>query len=486
MHYDAAVRARAIWLATLALAGCMRSTEVSILREGTVAAVLIRVDTESGRTLTARAFDPADRSLNFALEPGVEATILSYPRPLSDYGISVDSLGDLARDDDGVGLPPPAHWARIDEHGEPTEVDPRATPPDVAFPTLRIAAPSCARLVEVPGARMPVDAFGPAVTFVGALDAERTLIGYGSNANGTTRPYLAVASRAGEQVLPYQLGRPPVGFTEAPGSLWVLLQVPTSTQPDEVASVVCHFRSDDLVVDPTCNNAGDPPVRVAELAGRRGADGVMELFALTVFNELYHARDGGPWKSLYVGARPDAPECGGFLGWNVLEIDGPGTGVVSFSGGTLERFRVSPGGAVSRTPLFPGVSCSSAYARHPTGVELFTSVAGIDTTGQRLSQVWWRPDGDVAFRAFPDFHPTPASLTAVGDALLAPEGSGTMAVLTVDPRRPDLAPRRCASVGVFSTGGAVADAGDGTWLIGGGAPGIQGLSGAVSRWRVER
>ncbi len=476
-------------LAIASACGCAPYTEISAQHPGAVAALLVRVETATGRALTARAFDPRQAGPAFSIEPEVEAHVLSYPQALAEYGIALDEDGDLPLVTDGVPLPLPAHWTRVDGEGAATPLDVRATSPAEALAQVRVPARPCPRLVEDVGRRVPMPP-GSTASFVGALDQERTLVAYGPGRLGDFPVTLGAFTGAAMAPVAYRgppdWFLPPVGFTEADGTLWVALWVDGGDLRTD--GFLCRFAADSPLDLSGCVAHADLPY-MTRLDGRRREDGVMELVALDWNRALYHRVGDQPWRALYRGGRPPNDECSFDSPVQVLRLDGPGTGLVSFPGGDLERFRVTDEG-VERTPQFDDegrtTSCEGVYGRSAGGVEMYVELPRTVGRGQVTTNVWWRNDPAQRWRPVPHEYPAYSlSVMTLGETFLVTSPSSTVMVLDVDALRPDLPPRPCELVSVFNNATRVAPSPDGGLILGGEMP-TDDTTASVSRWHLLR
>lgn len=463
---------------------CAPQLDVALDHPGVVATLLVRTDARTGEVLGARAHDPRAGGAALTLEADVVVDVLCYPQPLEAYGLAIASDGALSVVEDGVGLPAPAHWTHVDGEGVASARDVARTSPAAAFPRLRVPARPCPRLVEAVAQRLPLER-RRAVSFVGALDAERTVVALHRNDAVGGPPGLAVRGPTGDQAVALPLASAPVGFGEPDGTLWVAAQVGTSTA---MGGHLCRFRAGEVLDARACAPDPTQPVALA-LAGWRGADGVLELVAIDVALALHHRVGDQPWRRLYLGGRPEAEDCQVTVGSMTLRMDGPGTGVAGFESGALERFRIA-GRQVERTTLFADAGrtsrCLGAYGQTASGVEVLAEVPALTGGVAPSALVWWRSGAVAPWRPLP--HTVPAlalSVTALGDALLVSTEAHTVTVFDADPQRPDLPPRQCATVGVYNSGKEVAPTRDGGVIVGG-AHALDSSPPAIGRWYLER
>lgn len=490
--YDAVVRWRVPLLIGWMSAACAPYTRVTADAPGVVEAVLLLLDESDGSPIEAQAFDPHAHDRGYATREGMVGAILGYPQPLDRYGIRTRDDGDLVLAAQGVGLPPPLLWTRIDDEGVASTVDAALHAPAQLYPAVRVPRPACPALEEVPGRRVTLD-LREDLSFVGVLDGERLLLGFEGSA--TFEPSLVVATTTSADVVPIALDYgAPLGFTDRDGSLWLVLDL-DGIGLEIGERVLCRFRPGQPLDVRGCDlePGARLPHAVVRLTGRRGDDGRLELAAITDQHELMHwvgdANDRGTWRLLYRGGESERPDCEVGRVTVTLSLDGPGTGIASFESGALERFRVLPSGEVERTVLFEPPSrgsrlCRSGFAQSASGAQLLIENAQVEGQTPDLPRVWWRPQGGAAWAELPnDSLLSTHGVTVVGDTFLVTSGNDTLTLLAMDPRRPDAPPQVCPPVSVFNSGALITREGD-ALVVGGDGTVLLG-SLAVAWWRLR-
>ncbi len=501
LAYHPRVRRRALaWLGLMAVtsaAACTPELETPTdATPGAVAALIVRLDPETGRVIDARAVEPYPPTEPLVLSTNAAAptTLLTYPQPLAAYGLRLTERKTLVLDEDGVPLPAPSHWLELDPQDGQRARDVAAEWPG-PLGVVRVPQRPCLGVQEVPGTRLEVD-FQENIAFAAPLSPQHTLMVFDSS-NVFERPRIEVRTPTATVPLPFLL-RPlkPRGFVEEDGSAWVVVYVATSTAPDDLGfPTMCHFRAGDPYAPPDCAPASGPQPLFEAVAGRRGADGRLEMAAISWDFALYHwqgdANDRGQWRKLFVGGIYEAPGCTVGSSTVHVELDGPGTGVASFESGHLVRFDVATGAHPLMFEAPAGETsthCRAVYARHPLGTEVFARKAEVpDTLIEPRPQFWWRSaaSSTTSWQRYAEAEELDLeSLTVMGDAVLTGARTYSMAALVVDPLRPDLPPRRCPVTPVFNSARLVVPAGDGQFLTAGefAPPGL-GYA-AVSRWRL--
>lgn len=488
-----------MWTRALAALACAASACVPTVEgppddtRGIVAAVVVRVVTATGEVLEARVIEPYPSSERMVLvtSTAAPAVLLGYPQPLAAYGLQVTETGRLQLDPQGVPLPPPSLWLELDAAGE-REVD-VATQWPAALAAVRVPPRDCLAVEEVEDSRIRIE--GPEnLSFAAALDEARTLVVFDRGLLAL-RPRVEVRTPTATVPLPFPLlaiSPTPRGFVEDDGSAWLIVHVATSTHPeDRGVPTMCHFRAGAPYAPPDCAPALGAYQIIDRIDGRRSADGTLEMIAISADSVLRHwrgdAHDRGEWTMVRASDVRPSPEC--VRGSSFVVFDGPGTGVMAFRGGELERFDVA---TRDRTPVFEAPSgqiqthCRAVYARHPLGPELLVRMAEVpDSPIVPRPQLWWRATASAAWQLHPDQDSIDlGSLTVLGETVLAPSAGLDVAVLAVDPLRLDVHPRVCRSRPVFNDAHHVTYVGGDQVLIAGNFPLATLAHAAIARWRV--
>jgi len=469
------------WSIALALSACSSETRFTALPDIPRGASYLFFTLADERVVELRAYEALPDPLLLELPEGTSFRMLVYDDPLDTLMAlpGEDAIVALApadaSSDEAWALLPPRAWAELDGAAFVT----RSGDLGPFLGRLRVSRPPCP---PIPTARA-IDGIGMDVGLSFArLWGDELLIGAcprdGTNIGGVYRLRL-------DQL---QVTRIP-SFDGTRGDTKGFIDGDVATllwaEPAMGFYQMVTLARDSTILDRFTPTFGFPGfIHFDELEGARFGGALTAVAQIVQFDALEARRtahlmsyDEGArlWSSVYQVPQ-GATDCPTDLGSQVLlDIEGPGRGVVGLLNGAIVPFDLSlPNAGADRTPIVPATSmCRSARTKLADGVELVTFDSSNSTGPQRTSLLWRRP-GEPWSSLTSGVVVTGQAASSLGNlALIGAEGRVVL-VYEHAPSHPELPPRKCYEVGVGVSAHTIFPVDQDTFFIGG-----YGLSGGV-------
>lgn len=468
----AAGRATAAWaiaaggLAALAAAGCVPADESRLALTGTSYLLVEAPSASTGRT-RVRAYGAEGLPERLVFTRGSTSALpiylLAYDRGLDDLALTPDAAGELAVADEadareGWPLPPPARWSRVEPGVEVLGVEAGPDLPRDLVP-IRLVRPPCPTFV----AERPEFDHERAVTSLAQLDEGTALIATDAI---DERPGLPA-----EPVRLFRLGADALRAEQLP--------TPTIVAAGAAFPHPILFRDDGrlalawgprLYAVTATGGVGRPvaleedgsslpvyPLAVA--AGRFAGRRTLALMArdpraqdleqrLMVLDE----EEGGRLRTVLTA--PALPRCGAGRFSQVFEVTGPSRLLTALVGDPLRTVDLETGRLEDEVygPDPAAVVCRSAHAFLDSGAEILAWAEPPVGTRRDGNRLVWRRDASATWADLEwGSPPDGVAVLAAGElafvSLVSPT-TGIVGLYQMEPRRPDVAPRRCGEVAV--------------------------------------